>query len=141
MVRVGGGIPGGGAMGQEKGVTVERIHPAIAAQALAGMEELDPRGMTGADDIKRMCELGQCFALSGDVQAVYVLVIRNGVAWVQAAKGAGTVDCTDALEVAVTDQARGLKAMATQTARPGLVRKLKKRGWSVTGWIMQKGLQ
>lgn len=141
MVRVGCGGLGGGAMGQEKGVTVTRIHPAIAAQAMAGMERLDPRGMTTPDDIKGMCEGGQCFALSGAADAVYVLVVKNGVAWVQAAKGAGQIDCTEALDAVLTEQARGLNALAMQTARPGLVRKLKKRGWAVTGWIMRKGLQ
>lgn len=128
-------------MGQKEGLTVTRIHPDIAALALASMEHLDPRGMTTADDIKSMCEGGQCFALTGAADAVYVLNVRNGVAWVEAAKGGGQIDLTHALDSVLTEQAKGLKALGMQTARPGLVRKLKKHGWCVTGWIMRKGLQ
>jgi hypothetical protein len=52
------------------------------------------------------------------------------------------VDMTAILDHVVTQGATdtGCKAIAFQTARPGLVRKLTKRGFRVTGWVMRKDL-
>ena len=119
---------------------VRAIAPDEAAQALAGCEGLDPRGLTSAADLIAMTKRGQCYALSGAVNAVYVITVRNGVAWVDALKGDGA-DATAAVDAVLTAQAAGLDAIALQTKRRGLVRKLQRHGYSVTGWVMRKELQ
>lgn len=118
--------------------------PASAAAArLAGLHELDPRGLMAADDVLPMCESGKCMALAGDgVEAVYVLRVINGAVWIDAAAGqGGPHDLCELLDAVLTVQAQGMRHLAMQTARPGLVRKLKRQGWTVAGWIMRKDLQ
>jgi hypothetical protein len=128
-------------VGNQEALTVRRLAPAEAAQALAGCEALDPRGLCAAGDIEAMCERGQCFGLAGPASAVYVLTVRNGVVWVDALKGAGDVDITAAVDEVLTAQAEGAEAIGLQTRRRGLVRKLQQRGYRVTGWVMRKELQ
>ncbi len=127
-------------MGQEKGLTVRAIAPDHAAEVLAGLEALDPRGIMTAADVAGMCERGQCFEVSGAANAVYVITVENGVAWIDAAKKTGEGDASHAIDTVVMAQAKGLKAMATQTAHAGLVQKLKKQGWRISGWILKKDI-
>jgi hypothetical protein len=123
-------------------LTVRAIDAGTAARALAGMESLDPRGLSEPGDLVQMVKEGQCYELAGDlVRAVYVLHIRNQCAWVEAAKGSGPLDLAGVLDEVITEQASGLSSLGCQTARPGLVRKLKRRGWRVSGWVMRKDLQ
>lgn len=122
-------------------MSVQRLPGHEAARRLAGMERLDPRGLCGPGDIEAMCEQGQCFAVAGMVDAVYVLNVRNGVVWVDAIKGSGTIDVTTTLDAIVSEQAKGLNAIACQTPLRGMVRKLERRGFRVTGWILRKELQ
>lgn len=85
---------------------------------------------------------GQCFAATAEQsQAVYVIQIKNGVAWVAAAKGNGPQDWSAALLPIIEAQAKGCAAVAFQTARPGLVRKAQRQGYAVTGWILKKPIQ
>lgn len=128
-------------MADAQALTVRRVPPELAASALAGLSGLDPRGLLREADILAMCQGGQCFAVEGESSAVYVLSVGNGTAWVQAAAGSGAVDLTALLDGVITAQAQGLGAVACQTARPGLVRKLKRHGYHVAGWIMRKELQ
>lgn len=128
-------------MGEGKALTVRRIDPAMAARMLAGMEGLDPCGMLTPEGIGELCKGGQCFELAGAVDAVYVVRVENGVAWIDAVRGTGRVDCTAVVDQLVTEMAQGLRCVGMQTARPGLVRKLTRRGWRVTGWVMRKELQ
>lgn len=121
-------------------VTVRAIASQEAAHALAGLESLDPRGLMAPGDVESVAANGRCFALEGDASAVYVLTVRNDVCWVEAVRGGGDVDVTAILDSVLTEQARGLAAIALQTARRGLVRKLQKRGYRVTGWVMRKEL-
>ncbi|HWP19772.1 MAG TPA: hypothetical protein VNO84_11635 [Burkholderiaceae bacterium] len=122
-------------------LTVREIAPAAAAPLLAGMERLDPRGLMAPQDVERMAHDGRCFAVTGPrASAIYVLHVRNGCAWVAAARGEGDMDVTAVLDELMTQQAAGLDALACQTARPGLVRKLQRRGWRVTGWVLRKEL-
>lgn len=128
-------------MGHQKALTVREIAPEGAAIALAGLEHLDPRGMTAAGDVQAMTRKGRCFALStDDGGAVYVLTVRNGVCWVDAVKGAGDVDMVQLLDTVITAQSAGLRAIACQTKRRGLVKKLERHGWHVAGWVMRKEL-
>ncbi|HEV6968844.1 MAG TPA: hypothetical protein VK305_25890 [Roseateles sp.] len=110
-----------------------------AERRLAGLDALDPTGMTA--DVRDLARSGRAFAIEGDAgNAVYVVTVRNGCAWVTAAKGGGSVDLTEVLDRVLVAQSQGLRALGCQTARPGLVRKLKARGWQVTGWILRKDL-
>jgi hypothetical protein len=119
---------------------VQRIQAHEAAAVLAGLDAMDPRGIMTPEDIVAMCEVGQCFRVSGAVDAVYVIQVQNGVAWVDAAKKTGEGDACVGIEAVLVQQAKGLKSMATQTAHAGLVHKLKKQGWRITGWILKKDL-
>jgi len=121
---------------------VSRIAPADAAQALAGLHHLDPRRMTGPADVLTMCQRGDCWAL--DVpggRAVYVTRLIGGGVWIDAASGSAPgIDLAGLLDGVIAAQAQGATHLAMQTARPGLVRKLARRGWRVSGWIMTKDL-
>lgn len=126
----------------EKTISLSRIDADSAAQLLKGCEALDPRGMTTAKDIQAMTERGQCYAATcGTDQCVYVVEVKNDVAWVSAIKGVGSVDWTFITAAMIEAQAKGLKAVAFQTARAGLVRKMKKAGYSVSGYVMRKEIQ
>lgn len=125
-------------------IHVTPIAPAAAAADLAGLHGLDPRGVMRPADVAPMCQAGQCFELVGEgARAVYVVrVLGDGVAWIDAAHGqAGPgVDLVEAIDAAVSAQAAGLRRVALQTARPGMVRKLRRLGYSVDGWILGKAL-
>lgn len=123
--------------------TLAEISPARASAALAGCEALDPRGMTSAADLEAMTRNGRCFELAGhQARAVYVLRTHNGVCWVDALKGcADGVDLVDLVDGLITTQAEGLDAIALQTRRAGLVKKLQRRGYRITGWVMRKEIQ
>lgn len=128
-------------MDGSQALSVRPIAAAEAARRLAGVAELDPSGITSsADDLVRH---GQAFAIDGDAgSAVFVVVVRNGCAFVTAAKGAGRIDMTQVLDQVVTRGATndGCTSIGLQTARPGLVRKLRARGFRVTGWVMKKDI-
>lgn len=109
---------------------------------LAGVAGLDPSGMTACD--ADLVKHGQAFAIEGEGgSAVFVVVVRNGCAFVVAAKGAGSIDMTEVLDQIVTRGATndGCTSVALQTARPGLVRKLRRRGFRVAGWVLRKDLR
>ena len=125
-------------------VAVSRIDAATAAAFLSGLAGQDPRGIVTADTLRQSAERGHCFAVThaSGAQAVYIIAVENGQAWVTACKGEGAaVDFTRTLLPAIEHQAQGLAAVAFQTARPGLVRKARAMGYQVTGWIMKKDLQ
>lgn len=123
-------------------VTVSRLDAGTAAKMLQGVERFDPRGTATAADVLAMASQGHCFAATvGDAQCVYVLNVHNGQAWINAAKGQGAADLTGLVLPAVELQASQLKSVAFQTARPGLVRKAKRLGYRVTGWIMKKDIR
>jgi len=124
-------------------VSVSRIDPRTAAAYLAELAGRDPRGIVTADSIRQSAERGHCFAVNhhSGAQAVYIIAVENGQAWVTACRGeGGAVDFTRTLLPAIEHQAQGLQAVAFQTARPGLVRKARAMGYQVTGWILKKDL-
>ena len=125
----------------EKEVVLSRLEPDLCAGLLAGIASRDPSGRTSERDLTALTHRGQCFAATAaQAQAVYVLQVENGVAWIAAAKGAGAVPWTDLLLPVIESQAQGCAAVAFQTARPGLVRMAKRQGYTVTGWILKKAL-
>lgn len=122
---------------------VRPLSPAAAAADLAGLHMLDPRGVMRAQDVPGMCQAGQCFELVGEgARAVYVVRVLGDVAWIDAAHGRADPgnDLVQVIDAAITAQAAGLRRVALQTARPGMVRKLRRLGYSVNGWIMGKPL-
>lgn len=121
-------------------MSVRRVDAATAAAALAGLERLDPRGLMTSADMVDACKAANCFQVEGDAKAFYVVGVRNGVAWIEAAQGSGSIDLSAALDALICSQADGLRAVGFSTARPGLVRKAQRRGYVVTGWILQKAL-
>lgn len=126
----------------QKEIYLSRLEPEFAAALLAGCAHLDPSGTSTEQDTAAMTERGLCFAATSDnAQAVYVLEIKNGIAWVNACKGTGATDWAGVLLPIIEAQAKGCAAVAFQTARPGLVRKAKQQGYSVTGWILKKAIQ
>lgn len=123
-------------------LSVARIGAARAALALRGMEGMDPRGLCDGGALQAMCDAGECFeAQAGAAKAVYVLTVANGVCWVDALVGSGGGDLVEAVDSVITGQAKGLRAIGLQTMRPGLVRRLERLGYRVTGWVMRKDLQ
>lgn len=123
-------------------LNLSRLEPHLAAQLLAGCERLDPAGLTEAADLERMTREGMCFAASTDTaQAVYVVKIKNGTAWIDACKGTGLVNWSHVLFAVIEAQAKGCAAVGFQTSRAGLVRQAKKQGYAVTGWTLRKTLQ
>ena len=125
----------------EKEVFLSRLEPQLCAALLAGTAKRDPSGRTSERDLSALAQHGQCFAATATgAQAVYVLKVENGVAWISAVKGVGPVPWSELLLPVIESQAQGCAAVAFQTARPGLVRMAKRQGYTVTGWILKKAL-
>lgn len=127
----------------EKTLYLSSLEPDLAAALLVGCEHLDPAGRTTARDIPGMTRGGQCYAATSHdgAQVVYVVNVSNGVAWIDAAKGAGPVPWSETLLPIIEAQSKGLRSVGFQTARPGLVRKAERQGYRVAGWIMKKQIQ
>lgn len=120
---------------------LSRLEAPLAAALLAGCEHLDASGRTAPQDIEHMAATGQCFAATApQAQAVYVVEVKNGIAWISAAKGFGPLDWSAMLLPIIEAQAKGCAAVSFQTARPGLVKKAMKQGYAVTGWILKKAI-
>ena len=122
-------------------VRVRMLNPRTAAERLAGLAELDPRGLTTEADILPMCEAGLCVEVADDSGAAVVVVrLGNpaGIAWIDAAGGGGGRDLCQAIDDAVSELP--INAVAFQTARPGLVRRAKRNGYRVTGYILRRDL-
>ena len=128
-------------MAHPQALNVRPIDREEATRRLAGVSALDPAGVTSQDS--ELTKHGDAYEVAGEGgSAVFVVVIRNGCAFVVAAKGAGDFDLTQALDQVVTHGAvsKGCKSIGLQTARRGLVHKLQRRGYRVTGWIMKKDI-
>ena len=119
-------------------LTLTQISASSAVQALQGARLDDPARTA---DLGDLCASGQCFELVGDgVRAVYEVQLQRGTAWVSALAGSGKTPLIDAVMSLVDVQARdaGAQQIAFQTARPGLMKKAVKHGYSITGWILRK---
>jgi membrane protein required for beta-lactamase induction len=109
-----------------------------------GIEARDPIGRMQREDIAPAAHRGVCVAATsedGSSQAVYVVRVQNGVAWVDFMKGNGPIDWTAMLGPVIEAQAKGTRRVAFQTMRPGLVKKAQRQGYTVRGWILAKDIQ
>lgn len=123
-------------------VHLSALDAPTAAQLLAGASALDPAGLVSEDAIAAMCARGACVAATAEgSQAVYVVHVANGVAWIDAARGFGAADWTALLLPIIEAQTKGVRRVAFQTARPGLVKRAQAHGYSVRGWILAKDMQ
>lgn len=127
---------------EEQDLIVRPIAASEAAHALAGLAGMDPLGIMEQPDIEHMAAGGQCFLIeAGQARAVYVLKVTGDIVNVEAAAGQGNgVDMVKALDGVICAQAQGLREVTCHTARPGLLRKLKRHGWELRGYIIGKRL-
>ena len=117
------------------------LEPHLAAQLLVGIEQHDPRGILTRGDLAGIANGGMCFAATTTKgQAVYVVSVKNGVAWIHACKGTGPVPWRNLISPIVEAQAKGCKEVGFQTARAGLKNAALRQGYEVTGWILRKKL-
>jgi hypothetical protein len=122
--------------------TYRRITAAQAVRDLAGIETLDPTGRATSQSVARACREGQCGEILTEDGSRAVMVTQQAgrALWVYALAGDGKGGTIEAAynTAAVMAQAAGLDVIATQTARPGLVRKLKACGFEVSGFVLTK---
>lgn len=90
--------------------------------------------MRGGECIEMRTEQGACVA---------VLRVKGDVLWIDGAASIGGAGITEAgMELAEAIARRaGCREVAFETARPGLVRKTKKGGYSVAGYVMKKAIR
>lgn len=78
---------------------------------------------------------------TGATVGAYVLEVSGAEVWVTAAAGRAAADLCTVLDAATTIQAQAFEAVMFRTARPGLVRKARARGFEVSEYIMRKVVQ
>lgn len=125
-------------------VHLSKLEPDLAAQLLVGIEQRDPLGRLQRHELPQRTRNAACLLATsedGTSQAVYVIRVENGVAFVDFAKGHGALDWTAILGPVIEAQTKGVRRVAFQTARRGLVRKALKQGYQVRGWILAKDMQ
>jgi hypothetical protein len=124
------------------------------ADRLAALELLNAAGMRdpfgGVATPREVCAGSRLFILhddAGRVIGAYALDLnrfRAGVeACIVAAAATGPRDFSDLIEQHASAVALygGAEVLTIATARAGLVRKLSRRGWTVSGWTMRKGIE
>ncbi|CAN0621104.1 conserved protein of unknown function [Burkholderia multivorans] len=114
-------------------VSVREVGAAVARPLLARVDAFDTTG--GVDTVASMTAAGRCFVISQDGRDVgaYVLQRQGDECFVLAAQGGADFDVTALLAGVLEGHARGLRSIAFQTRRPGLIRKAKKHGYSIAG--------
>jgi hypothetical protein len=100
----------------------------------------DPAGRYDAD---ALMALGQCWKITeaGRIVAALVTSEEDGALWVLAAVGRAEHDLVDVMAAHLGETAQGrYKAIGFRTARPGLVKKAQRHGYTVEAYIMRKTL-
>lgn len=97
------------------------------------------------DTASQIAENGECFELTTSQGAcVFVLRVKGSVLWIDGAGATrpGTGITEAGLELAEQIARRaGCDQIAFETARPGLLRKSKKQGFSIAGYIVKKSIE
>lgn len=123
-------------------IEVTQIAPSLAASAMtaAGL-----RAPLDCDTVDQIAHGGECFTLTTSGGACVAVIRRKGsVLWID---GAGATQpgqgITEAGLLLAEHIARrtGCNQIAFETQRRGLVRKSKKSGFAVAGYIMQKAIE
>lgn len=100
----------------------------------------DPIGQATPESLARN---GHSFALQTPGGTLIFTVKTLGAClWIEAGTGRGADDMTAYGAALIEGMAKGagLASVGFQTARPGLVRKAKKQGYTVAGWILKKAV-
>lgn len=117
---------------------IKTLEPEQAARAYAGL--IDPSCDATP---KSAAQAGQSFALKTPAGTlIFTTTERGQQLWIEAAAGQGADDMT-AHGLALIEgmaQGAGLASVGFQTARPGLMRKAQKQGYTVAGWILKKAV-
>ena len=122
-------------------IQLNHLEAHLAASLLTGCAHLDPCGMATEADIARLALTGQCFTATSETgQAVYVVKVKNGVAWIDAVKGNGATRWQNVLLPVIEAQAKGCASVGFQTRRRGVVKAAQAQGYEITGWILRKKL-
>jgi hypothetical protein len=116
-------------------VTLREASAGEACPLLARVDAFDTTN--GRDTVASMAAVGRCFVLSEDGRDIgaYVLQRQGDECYILAAAGQAEFDMTAALATILEGHARGLKSIAFQTRRPGLVRKARKYGYRIAGRV------
>ncbi|UTV53236.1 hypothetical protein [Burkholderia arboris] len=127
-------------------VSVREVGAETAAPLLARVDAYDTTN--GRDTVARMAAAGRCFVISQDGRdvAAYVLQRQGDECFVLAASGTVEFDLTVFGLALIEAHARGLRSVAFQTRRRGLIRKAQKLGYHIAGRapvgvVMRKELQ
>lgn len=98
----------------------------------------------GSCSIEDLCAGSECFLVESDCGPVgaYALKICGPVVWLMAAGGkVRGIDLTAAIVPAIERQAAGADQVAITTKRRGLVKKLLRQGYLITGVTLRKKLK
>lgn len=98
----------------------------------------------GACTIEELCAGSECFLLENETGPVggYALKVVGPVVWLMAAGGnLRGIDLTSAIVPAIERQAEGSDQVAITTKRRGLVKKLLRQGYQITGITLRKKLK
>lgn len=110
------------------------------------MEAMRHDTTAGACTLEELCAGAECFVLEGEggpVGAYALKVTEPGpVVWLMAAGGnVRGIDLTGAIVPAIERQAAGADQVAVTTRRRGLVKKLLRQGYQITGITLRKKLK
>jgi hypothetical protein len=112
-------------------------------QAAAAMRAAGLRAPVDCDTAEAIAAHGECFELEAeDGGGVFVVRRKGDVLWIDGAAATRPGNVTEtglALFMEIARQC-GANEIAFETARPGLVRKSKKAGYRVAGFIMKKAV-
>ncbi|MEX3955890.1 hypothetical protein [Trinickia sp. EG282A] len=118
-------------------VSVREVGAEQARPLLAPVDRYDTTG--GAESVASMttCPGARCFVISQDGRdaAAYVLQRQGDECYVLAAAGAVDFDLTAFGLALIEAHARGLRSVAFQTKRPGLIKKARRLGYAIAGRV------
>lgn len=120
---------------------IQRISAAHAALLLAGVDRLDPAGLSTPESLRAACMNSHCFSVTGRGGYLVVAVrLVNGCAWVEAIKGVGPVNWCGVMHELLPELFPTAESMAFQTKRRGLEARALACGWKRAGVIMRASL-
>lgn len=122
-------------MGQ---IQIQEVTADQAAQALARAGVIDPRGENSPADIARG---GACLRVRTDNGDCFIVArVQGDTLWMDGAASDRSEGLAPLLGLLAQESARnaGCKRVKFETARPGLVRLARRRGWRFAAFVMEK---